>query len=899
MEQNPEDPLNNVLLDARRSLQAIQNTMNKPETDYNVVLAQLQATSTKYKNEAENLISDRFSESNLLPMQAPVKQRNIIQQIRATSPKEYRPFKTNRAMELRKKYVSPIHLAPALPKLKSEEQHLSAMELIQKGLISEYDDIRQIVPAIDTSVEPTIIPMFGTIQIDIPGAAKTYKIKKEKQQKEIQDFSNSVLRTLNNTPAQASTPTRTTTPQTATTAVEEEAPERSLDSKLSKRTVVTPSPRIYEDLQDEFAYQTLLVVRGKIARETPDFESFQRTNNKFWNRIDSVLGKIEEFCEMYEIQFAEIDGRKLGEAARLAVVTFDDVHRCLVNVDDYINRKQNEAAITIQRNVKIFIDKIHVKERKEKSKAAYKIQTAFRNYIRNKQIPYRSIQRNQEFLEIAHQLTEEFKATPDSEISNEEVVAIHVISSFQDLSRTFNLIYRNVTVILILAELPPPHIWEDLIEFFAQCGIPDVNERIHFINIREMNSGTGISHRLQCDMKSIGKIRRILQGRTAYIVPHADWFSERRLSVDLGMPIMGVIDTTMFQSRAAIATTFFQAQVVSLISTKEYTDVSELFEAGRQLMINNPDLTRWIIRYGFSQGESSIAWFDVTQDFYDWGQDIVEVVKANIHYSGNINKLFSSIKQFGGVLEAIPINIISFPTVSVFISTECKLNVIGTYDRMHYAPFKFGASLVPAISYEPVELIGHAKMVASELIKNGVLGYVNIDFITYNEENQPHLLGFDIRINSYPSILYSTYMTLCTGFNPVTGKMSLIRNVGDPNGKQNRYAVIQNSITHPGLSLMGMKDIRRTLYGQGIFFDLLQRTGFRFMLFDSPSEGKGFAIESATLAESAISLMEKSYSFLLKLFGVKAGSDNNSSLASGIISIRNFRSRIFDNSEKK
>ena len=86
-------------------------------------------------------------------------------------------------------------------------------------------------------------------------------------------------------------------PTSPSTERQEKTPE--VQNKNDKEEAKVPGPRVYEDLQDEFAYQTLLVVRGKIARDTPDFESFQRTNSKNWEKINNVMDAIENFCEIF------------------------------------------------------------------------------------------------------------------------------------------------------------------------------------------------------------------------------------------------------------------------------------------------------------------------------------------------------------------------------------------------------------------------------------------------------------------------------------------------------------------------------------------------------------------------------------------------------------------------
>ncbi|OHS94013.1 IQ calmodulin-binding motif family protein [Tritrichomonas foetus] len=887
-----EDPLNVVLLDARKELQDLQASLRKPDVNYSAVLSQLSDATTKYQSEAESLLNERYTDSTLLPIQVPVKQRNMIQQIRTTSPHEYHPFKSNRAWELRKKTVRPIHYQPrVVPPLRALGPNESALELLEKGVIHDYDNITSILPGIDPQSGSANAPLFPNLHIDIPGAAKAYQIRKTANQRKIEEYNNSIERSIKRAPVRTTTPKNENENENENEEIEET--EKLHSPREPDEPPRSAGPRIYEDLQDEFAYQTLLVVRGKIARDTPDFESFQRTNMRNWEKINGVLDAIEKFCAMFEIQFAEINGRKLGEASRLNIVTFDDVHSCLVNVDEFVDKKRNAAASLIQKNVRIFLNKLHVAHRKYLSQCAYKIQTAWRNYKRNISLEQRNDQRNQEIFGEANFLTEQFKETTMKELINNEVVAIHVLASMQDISRTFSLIYKNMTNIVIMADLPPPHIWEDIVDFFAQNGIPDVNERLHFVTLREMNSGDGISHRLQCDMKSITKIQRILKGRLAYIVPHSDWFSEQRLSHDLKLPIFGLVDTTDYQSRGAIKALFNEAEISTPISTQECRNVTDLLRQTQQLIQEHPEVDRYIIRYGFSQSEKSIAYFNATPDIRAKNCDIVAEVKHELKCFGSPSSFFKMVEQVGAIVEAMPPIVYSYPSVAFLLSGDKKIHVIGTFDRMHYGPYKFAGNLIPQISVDSTELIGKAKQVASVLIKKGVIGHVIVDFLAFDIGHGVQLTGFDIRTNSYPAVLYTCYLTLCCDFNEETGKMVLLRNVGDPGDKAARYAVVQTSVTHPGMSVTGMSDIRKTCFSEGLFFDLLNRTGFKIMFFDTPAKGKGFTLMGATSANTALGMMLKSYSFLVKYFGTRAGHDGGSSLANGLIAIREYKKRIY------
>ena len=881
------DPLNAVLLNARRELQDLRASLKRPGTDYSHVLQQLSDATAKFKSEADTIVNERL-ESNVLPIQAPTKQKTLIEQIRSVSPKEYRPFKTNKATELRKKFVRPTReAAPVVPPLKVSELGLSIRELIQRGIITEHDSVNGLLPGIDAHVDMTKAPLFPGLRIDIGGAARAREYLKATKREEAERANTQIMRSMQSSEDSM----RVSTP------VVEEKPTEEEEVKESGRSRST-GPRVYEDLQDEFAYQTLLVVKGRIARETPDFESFQRTNAKVWPKIDSVLSKIEDFCELFGIQFAEINGRKLGEASQLSIVTYDDVYSCLVDVEKFVNKKLDEKARVIQRNVKIFLHKLQVQQRKIENQAAYRIQTWWKSCLRNKEMPSRNIARNEEIRERAAWLTTQFACSEDAkmaEIEKQEIVVLDVLASPQDLSRAFSLMYRNVTVILILTELPAPYIWEDMVEFFAHCGIPDVMQRIHFVQLRTMNSGDGVSHRLQCDMKSVARIRRILKGRTAFIEPHADWFSEHRLSVDLKLPIFGLVDTTPFQSRGKIKEIFNEARVVTPLSTREFCSVNELCHAMHNLILENKDIQRYLIRYGFSQNESSVAYFEVNSDFFKSNCDVIAELQRCLCVSANttVSEFLHMVESVGGMVETMPSVIHSFPSVALMLSGDKKMKVLGTFDRLNHAPHRFAGAIVPSSSVDQLELMSYAKMVGGILMKRNVMGYVIVDFIAYKDRDVTHILGYDIRINAYPSLLYNVYFTLCAGFNAENGKMVLLKNVGDPSINPVRAAIVQNAVTHPGMGMMPVKEIRRKCFEQGIFFDLLNRTGFKIQYFDGTSKGKNFALMSAASAESALKLMEKTYSFLNKMFGHKNGGDGNSTLSLALQAIRRYRERVF------
>lgn len=927
---HPDDAINSVLLNARRQLHELQKNLNDPNVEYSQILSQISETTNRIQNEAETMSSVSPTESALIPLVGPKKKPSGIQkpQNNAT-PREYHPFKVNKASNLRKQLAPKPQRQKTLPRLLPEDKNLSATELMAQGKIRNFDDAGELFPVIDGKRDAINAPLFPTIQIDIKGAAKAFRDKKIKQKqknaainKEIQQLQKSTL------------PPR----------IFEEEEENDFDKFTKEIELKTDDssrhPRLYEELQDEYAYQTLLIVRGKIARETPDFESFKRTNESQWIRIDNVLQSIESFCEKYEIQFAEINGRKLSEAALLNIITENDIHACLVGVDELIKKKKNEAALVIQNFWRRMLQLKNKEMRKRLFWAAYSIQSFWRNMTSKKYL-MRKIKNNlntvdQKAFELSQSLLNKFR-----EIEDHNYVITHVIATPQDLSRCFDLMYRNAELILLLSKIPAAHIWEEFLEVLAQCGVEDANSRIHFIVLQEQEGELrGVSNRLKCDMKSVQLTRRYICGRTSFLIPHPDWSAERTFSVDINLPIFGVTDTTMLQSRAAIKSIFSEAGIVPTFSTHESRELAPLISEALDMMHENIDIKNWIVRLGFTQADSGIAWFELSDDFLNEDVDLGALLKKSLHCIGSVQSFLAQIKNVGAMIEAVPENIHSFPSVSLFL-TGNEIRVIGTFDRLNYAPFRFACSLIPSVSVDSVELIAMAKQVGAVLLKRKVIGYVSVDFLAFKEEEEIRILGFDVRINSYPASLTTSYMNLCCGYSSEKNKMLLLSSVnaepyssvssrastaygsrsssriGDasrtgltssrvngtnrnrdtdksfgPSINAKRFAVVHNCITHPGLQLVSTKELKKVCFSQGLMFDLLNRTGFRMVFYDSPAEGKGFAISAATTPIVALDKMEKSYQFLLRYLGQKVGSDASSSISHTLTSIRHFKSNV-------
>ncbi|EAY14465.1 IQ calmodulin-binding motif family protein [Trichomonas vaginalis G3] len=866
MTDTGDDPLNMVIYNTRNRLRELQKSIGAENTDYSTLVSEIKDLSTTLKQESEVISAIPPQTSDVIPLFRPTITTARKKEKQNVPPLDDVRYKVTKAAVLKKQYTVIKKDTKKLPTLKGNAKFQDASTLIAKGILSPSDDLSNLLPTVEPSSGPTGSLLFPNIHVDIGAAAREIQRKK-------------ALKTQRR---QITTPTAIlTTPRI------NDLPEEVIEKPAEE----PPKPRIYEDLQDEFAYQTLLVVHGKIARETPDFESFQRTNTSRWERINQILLKIEEICAIFKLSYAEIDGRKLSQASFSKQLDMDVALGCLLNIEEYVNKIRNQAATLIQRNFRLFLERRECNNRKTLFHAALTIQNFWRNQ-KSKEIFLNEIRNNIEeipnrAMDLTNNMSGKFK-----DIEKDPYVEVHVITNPIDFLRVMDLMFTNITLILIVHYLPQSHIWEDFLEYMAHCGIPNVNERINFVILKETYGGNGISNRLFLDMVSVNYVKKLLFGRTSFLVPHSDWDIERQLSLDLNIPIFGSIKPEEIESRTETTSVFRKSGIVTPLSTKEYFDIEELGNEVIELMRSNTDLTRWIIHLGCNQSEDAIAWFESNRDILYSPDSFEEKMKRSISATTKPQIFLQKISMYGATVEAVPNIVYSFPSVSLLL-TGNEIRVIGTYDRMHHSPFRFGALVAPSVSINGIELVSMGRAVGSELMKRNIIGYVTVDFMTFQDKNIMRTIGFGIRLNSYPAALQLAYCTLSAGYNEQKNKIVLLRNNGQEQikGKKSRYVIIHTGLTHNALNDFGSKDIKRNCFNHGFMFDLLNRTGFKLQFLDAPPEGKSFSMVSATSVDAAIALFEKSYEFIVRMLSQKCPSDENS-ISRALISARHFHSRV-------
>jgi IQ domain-containing protein H len=83
--------------------------------------------------------------------------------------------------------------------------------------------------------------------------------------------------------------------------------------ELSDQDLHQARKREFEQLMDDHSAHMIIIRKGKILEETPEFESYKRTYAQDWVTLAAMLLQLESICVQYAVPLATVDGKRLAE----------------------------------------------------------------------------------------------------------------------------------------------------------------------------------------------------------------------------------------------------------------------------------------------------------------------------------------------------------------------------------------------------------------------------------------------------------------------------------------------------------------------------------------------------------------------------------------------------------
>lgn len=102
----------------------------------------------------------------------------------------------------------------------------------------------------------------------------------------------------------------------------------------------TEEARDYNELMDEYSLHELIIRRGRVLDQTPEFNSFKRTFVQKWGQISYILMLLEKLLMHSSVEMAYIDGRKVAALCYTSDIdlnskpTEEELFECVQNKDE-------------------------------------------------------------------------------------------------------------------------------------------------------------------------------------------------------------------------------------------------------------------------------------------------------------------------------------------------------------------------------------------------------------------------------------------------------------------------------------------------------------------------------------------------------------------------------------
>ena len=540
--------------------------------------------------------------------------------------------------------------------------------------------------------------------------------------------------------------------------------EEQQQQQVQKVEAENQMVRSYADMMESFQTQ-FVVKKGKVVENSPEFVQFKRGNITRWGAISLIIHMIEKMLEKYNVTFAYVDGKSIAALSEeeLRVPTEQDLFECIVNKDqvgEQMRNPQNKyqgvkgpllAAVCIQKYWRRFKAYTAYSQLKFLMTKATIIQRKYRLYQLMKSTRAKIKQLAAESLQVWREMMAEFK-TKWSEIKRKKRIEIHInsysiaelkrttIEKFKQkenaqISRIFSIKDPKVEVIYISPFTLTKEVYEYYRKLIQLGELEDPESRFHVIvpeNYVKFHAHMSLTQTLLYSSKAIKRIKHIISGQQAYIVPGMVDQDDIRLSIALGVPIMAGEPqyVNIFSTKSGAKRIFQQADVPTPISAYDIYDQLEFQRSLAKLIAHNLNVNTWVFKIDDEfngRGHASLSVenikpvielrkkkIEITESLVERLLDVVKkvlprkvkIAMPSLYHSWN--EYMEAFCKVGGVIEAAPYcksSQVSSPSISFFVEPDGNVDLVGSFDRFSAHEFVNVGCFFPQTSLSSMVLL--------------------------------------------------------------------------------------------------------------------------------------------------------------------------------------------------
>jgi hypothetical protein len=258
--------------------------------------------------------------------------------------------------------------------------------------------------------------------------------------------------------------------------------------------------------------------------------------------------------------------------------------------------------------------------------------------------------------------------------------------------------------------------------------------------------------------KTLKRIRELLKGRPAYIVPGTTSHDDVKVSLALGIPVLcgEPQKAQLYSSKSGCRRIFNLADIPIAPSAYDLYSEKEFEAALAKLIFAQLHVGTWVFKMDDEKRGRGVAWLevesikaikDLRKSKCEVNEKLLERVQQHLHKElpqrvrlatptlyRTWEEFLKGFCQSGGVIEAhpnCPRNDLGSPTVSFLIEPDGTVVVVGACDRLEARPFIHGACVAPQRSLPSVNLSAVCGALGGALYQKGVMGHVTVDLLSF------------------------------------------------------------------------------------------------------------------------------------------------------------------------
>ncbi|NXQ18573.1 IQCH protein, partial [Peucedramus taeniatus] len=467
------------------------------------------------------------------------------------------------------------------------------------------------------------------------------------------------------------------------------------------------------------------------------------------------------------------------------------------------------------------------------------------------------------------------------------------------LGRLCDILDANVDVIYIC----PLALSEELLHYYnkllglqaaVRSGNPedmaDLQDRFKILTPEAINSFPGhhmcLATVLKYSPRTMQRLQVLLQGRDAYMVGGVPHLDDLAVADQLQVPLLGSEPAVaqLYSTKSGSKRIFASAGVPTPPGEWDIHSREQLLRALSQLILDNLEVQRWLLKVDDERGGDGTAFCDVIShlECYPWiqrerqghGPEVwresqareLALVKISQELPGLLaqhvqpvnEKRFPTWEKFlqtfltqGGVIEAFPCSgSVTNLTVDLLIEPTGEVTLLSSGDQLHAeGPLRSSGTTIPQRSVDPEVLKALCLKIGEACKSKGVLGYFSVDFVafTHPQTREQQVWATDLDLCYSDQLALSQLLVYLTDGNLDCGSSILQAPLGAKENKSQRVqhqgtkppvpssplcAVASSQLRHSSLSGISYSLLLHICKARGVGFDLQEKQGTVFVLYE-------------------------------------------------------------------